>query len=532
MKTTDERWMERRTRALAAIIAMLLVVVAGPSRADLMTNDRLRQERFPAVILIEDGNGHKGYGVVVSGEGHVLTVAHVAGGGTPKLYGRAIPVDAPNDDKGEGLTFLGAGDGDIALLQFDNKKSPSGKVMPVELALPTKPSATQEMFRLITLSQSGTVARVAWVTTTYSAQAKSSTIELQGGGGKSGFSGAPIVDRYGRLLGLFSEGTLAGTFSMQLAGTAAGVLEKEKVKVEAGVVRPQPKTRIVVKLFTEIQTWDAFEKMVGPLKEALTTAGTYLSPEAELLDTEIWQNAVTPLFSGKSFDVRLSRFKAELNDPEMKGWFERESIGELYVFAVGVRANKIQMALVRIDNQIGSIEVDGSVEEILLKDPAKAVSVAIEKMRTLLKKQPSLVRNGKVLADCFSWVLLPDKKKVMNKVLHAAEFGSHLKSVWDEKGLAFEKLDINRCEQAYGRDDLVPQHLAEIMISVNLRTQGTEWVAYPTWDKRKTIPLKLVERPHGKTIADLDDADFRALMLELAGEVEKSSTDIINLVRP
>jgi S1-C subfamily serine protease len=73
---------------------VLLFFIASPSNAGMLKDKELLDTWGKALIQIESGSNRseRGFGVVISAEGHVLTAAHVvANAPAGSLFGRLVP---------------------------------------------------------------------------------------------------------------------------------------------------------------------------------------------------------------------------------------------------------------------------------------------------------------------------------------------------------------------------------------------------------------------------------------------------------
>jgi Trypsin-like peptidase domain len=367
--------MNRLHLLFEATVVTLLVLVCAPANAALLTDDQLAQTRGPSAIEIASGSNyeHLGYGVVISKGGDVLSVPQIAEAAPGSLWGRVIPATENERDnpKWFKLQLVDAVEKqDIALLKFTDGLATGMTPAPLRVG-PYRPrsSSSPAEYRFLSAPEKTRLRSVYPAKATVSDETNDGGIELTGPAWV-GHSGSPLFDQTGALIGLVAEGT-PGLFWMRPISAVSVWLRDRKGIAFLPVPPPPAKTRFLVRIDDDFVSSNLLDLYVL-LTDVMHEVGKNITPEAQSEARNEWKKV-----AGRVFSELLTRDEVKndisyyLNTASVKDRLAKEDAIEMYLFAVNVRPDSLQYALLRIEHQVKTVSLDirlGERHPLPLKD--------------------------------------------------------------------------------------------------------------------------------------------------------------------
>ena len=487
----------------------------------------------------------RGFGVIISPQGHVLTAAHVIEKLEPDaIRGKLLPWKGSDllplriIDKSEDKSV------DIALLQIQN---PPDNILPAQFAsAPAMASSSQRLLTgslgmldtLVALDEKVTIA-------------KDEVLEVRGSI-NSGVSGLPMFDRSGNLTGI----VVAGVEGQTTAYVRPIGAVKEWLKNRNVGFNEAPSAPVMVGIyFSNASTssranFDTEREIIVPFSDAMSKdVNGSLTPEPQVFNDMMWRKIADAVFYNEAFspDQRLNKVRQVL-DPYYLGWLRTMDFSQLYLLIVRaeqtIDSYALKPALLIITQQGEKVDLEyvqdpknklktypptdfnDKIETI----PSIRSSLAVELLHSVVRKMPSMAHNNQVLADCIRFSGIDLSK---NDWLYwapdslADQLRGTFKKNADEKQLKVKSASAKICREALSRQAdrfSWPEHFNEFVVGVSIENSAIHWQTGHPWDEEEEHLAKgeikqLASDPAGK--------DFSSIVEALASNIGQEWAQIL-----
>jgi hypothetical protein len=544
--------------AVAAILNLLSIAGAD---ADILNANDLKKNLGPSVIRIETGGGAgriiRGFGVIISPQGHVLTAAHVIQG----LASNAIRGRAPwKDSNTLNLTVIDKNEDpriDLALLQiqgpFDASCAP--RVTPTACAsLVHEPDLT--LGRVLTGSL-GVPDELVSLDATLTIN-KNAIMEAKGFL-NSGVSGSPLFNHSGNLVGIIVEG-ISGENTIYVRPLST---IKEFLKDKPVGFNEVPSAPVMISIYFWISSYasssatDVKTNVIAPLTVALSKSlKDQLTPAPEVVtDSKSlgkWSEVASALFNEEALprEKRLEKANQQLADPEFQGWLRKMAFSQLYLLVVriekeeGLGFSNLRPVLLILTQQGDKVDLEYVVDpeaKLTIYPPPDfrrdipnepfglmQDSLAVELMHIIVRKRPSFARNNRIFADC---IRFPGLDYTKNDRVYYAPYNleTKLAAVFEAKQVKVKSASEQTCREAIARNTpryLWPDHLNEYIVGATISGKDVHWQAGHPWDKEEDRP-----KEETKSEADPDGSDYiEPTVGALATDIDRKWSQILNKI--
>jgi hypothetical protein len=545
---------------VVAVATVLNLLGSAAANADILDENALKSKHGSAVVRIENAQGVvRGYGVVISPQGHVLTAAHVIQGLTPDgIRGQLWPWQNPNPDAPK-LTFIdGNADKnvDIALLQIQDS---SVRIRPETIPkLIAGSDLTQGIMRILT----GTPGLAdSLVSLDAQLTVNTNNILETRGSINSGVSGSPVFDRSGNLVGVVVQGLPGETTGyIRPAAVIKDWLKGKRVSVDVA-----PSAPVIINIYFWIPPYassaitDVKTNVIAPLTAALSNSlKDQLTPAPEVVtdskSLEKWSLVANALFNDEALprERRLDKANQQLSDLEYQAWLRKMAFSQLYLLIVRVEKEEgllfanLRPVLLVITQQGDRLDLEyvedpkakfkiyppPDFKPAITNEPFRSMqdSLAVELIHIIVRKRPDFARNNRVFADC---IRFPGLDYTKNDRLYYApnNLEAQLTSVFkaNQKQVKVRSASEKACREAVSRNIpryLWPDHLNEYIVDASISGKAVHWQAGHPWDDEE-------DRPKEETRSDGDPEgsdDFEPTVKALATDIDRKWSQILNKI--
>jgi hypothetical protein len=542
---------------VVAVAILLNLLGSAAANAEVLDERALKSNRGPAVVRIEDAQGVvKGYGVVISPQGHVLTAAHVIQGLTPDgIRGQFLPWRNSNPNALK-LTFIDRNadkNVDIALLQIQDS---SVRIPPETIPkLIAGSDLTEGILRILTgtpgLADS-LVSLEAQLTVN-----RDDILETRGSI-NSGVSGSPMFDRSGNLVGIVVQGLPGQTTAyIRPAAVIKDWLKDKGVSFDEASSAP-----VMIGIYFSVASYgpaaitELNTNVVAPLKAALSKSlKDQLTPEPEVItdskSLEKWSPVANALFDDIALPLeqRIDKAKRQLLDLEYQAWLRKMAFSQLYLLIVRVEKDidaTLKPGLLIITQHGDKLELEYAPDSkakfkiypppdfqpAITNEPFWSMqdSLAVELIHIIVRKRPGFARNNRVFADC---IRFPGLDYTKNDRLYYApnNLEAQLTTVFkaNQKQVKVRSASEKACREAVLRKIpryLWPDHLNEYIVDASISGKAVHWQAGHPWDDEE-------DRPKEETRSDADPEgsdDFEPTVKALATDIDRKWPQILNKI--
>src|ERR1043166_7592875 len=349
-------------------VALLLDALSASARAQALGPDDMKRVRGPAVVRIMAQNTQRGFGVIVTTDGHVLTAAHVIAG-LPDDAASASPTHENRAPRKLRVLFRDERpQADVAILKFEDGLGPGQTAVPSSLQTDMQALPFWNVKGSQGLREAIAAPAIPAVTT-------GSTFEFRGSI-NAGDSGSAVVNRFGHLIGIVVTGVRGdSTAFIRPITEIRSWFETNNVRLETPPP-PPPRVAVYVDVRNDGSTGQSIAlKVKVPLIRALSEMADYLRPASSagsnaaadvVITTPMphWSKVAEIVFDDGITDEaqRQKDVREYLNKPQPKAWLKDQNFSTLQLVIIGARdgGNMITLkpALIVIEDRGAEFELE------------------------------------------------------------------------------------------------------------------------------------------------------------------------------
>jgi hypothetical protein len=497
---------------------MMLLWQTGSPLAQVLSADQLQSRHDKSLVFFQDPldteKRYKGYGVVVSSKGHVLTVAHVV-----RLFGKADiqgSVGRPTNEIRKltvvvGKDQIGSKEPSLVLLQFTDETGNPAPLAAMDVM------ATGVNLRVLTGARTGDETSVIPV----SVNARAKKLWQCSGAVDTGYSGSPLFDYFGYVVGFVEQGAaFASTFNAQ------SVADIKQWIQEFTVLQKSPATPRFKIYVSSVQ--DPYKDQLSDYRENLLPQFHRLSESLQVerdfdeqhRDSQLFQQLFRALHSGLSDSQKLIDAQKVLADPKNKTELESLGSGRLYLLFLQLMYLKLEnlseKGQIKVSSVMVQLDYDGVNPVLTLWPKFGAENFDISKVTEVSKKVATTIleklakREEKFTRDVVFVDCIDDSKTglgvgpIITLKLHRA-----LEEYWKNpaqtpfhsykgKIKRSETCDMSSEDRKADNDDPYLYSLARESINTKLLSAGSG--SYKTWWRKRVIFGQAPQPSDGRTV--------------------------------